>query len=356
MEWVSSKELMGAMGAKLLHSCSAHAQRVCKRAHAEMMRARARRFCVGEECADNVDVPAKFWWAEGHQALEQDWESGDFSTWPSWLNGSQQWRAFGVEWSKEDAEAMGVSFTPDTGDDNDPDVPSVLSGAPDRSPESSSMGLMETVAWVGLRDERAALAARWHSLDRPDLNENWVGAAEFMLRQDIRAKGGDIRSVARTVAERCASGELKAKGRGSDGFEDIPANDWLGATLFVGKEPDAILRSGRQGTGWTHVQFTRVDVLRLWPQESAAAPDKATSDVRTGDPGRPALGVQLYMRELERRASSGTIEAELADEATALLRWYVEAYPERQSPTVKTIKNRIRARHRQLVPEIKTTA
>jgi len=34
-----------------------------------------------------------FWWAKGHEALEQDWASGDFST---WIQSKQQLFAFGV--------------------------------------------------------------------------------------------------------------------------------------------------------------------------------------------------------------------------------------------------------------------
>ena len=111
MEWISSKELMDAMGTRGFGSGSAQAQRVCKRAHAGMMRAKAKRLFLGDEPKDNADVPAGFWFGEGLQALQQDWESGDFSTWPTTLRRPQEWRAFGVEWSKEDAEAIGVSFS-----------------------------------------------------------------------------------------------------------------------------------------------------------------------------------------------------------------------------------------------------
>lgn len=141
---------------------------------------------------------------------------------------------------------------------------SILDGAPKRPVESSFMGLVETVAWVGLRDERAALAARWHSLDRPDFDAGWIEAAEMMLRQDIRRVGGSIRGVVRRIAEQCAAGELRGKGRGSNGVDEIPANDWLGSTFFVGREPDSI-QCGGLGAGWTHVQFLRDDVLALWP-------------------------------------------------------------------------------------------
>ena len=107
MEWVSAKELMRAFGMEFGANCSGAAIAVCKRAHAGLLRARAKRFCTAEECRDHVDVPASFWWAEGREALDQDWLTGDFST---WIEGRYELRAFGVEFSKEDAEAMGASF------------------------------------------------------------------------------------------------------------------------------------------------------------------------------------------------------------------------------------------------------
>lgn len=38
-------------------------------------------------------VPATFWWAKGHEALNQDWLAGDFST---WIDREKQVFAFGV--------------------------------------------------------------------------------------------------------------------------------------------------------------------------------------------------------------------------------------------------------------------
>lgn len=141
------------------------------------------------------------------------------------------------------------------------------------------MGLMETLAWIALRDNRAALAARWHSLDRPDLDACWMGAAWSMLAEDVRAQGGSLRAVEREAIDKCASGAITGKGRGVGGFHDIPANDWLGGKLFQGNLPDTLLSDPVSGGGWSHVQFRRDDVLALWPErqthESAAPKLKA---------------------------------------------------------------------------------
>jgi hypothetical protein len=53
--------------------------------------------------ADNVEVPKAFWWAKGHPALQQNWATGDFST---WIDDTYEWRAFGVEFAKGDVVKM----------------------------------------------------------------------------------------------------------------------------------------------------------------------------------------------------------------------------------------------------------
>lgn len=66
---------------------------LCKRAHQGLVRARARCLKLGDKIGENVLVPEKFWWAEGEEALEQDWKTGDFST---WIDRTFHWQAFDV--------------------------------------------------------------------------------------------------------------------------------------------------------------------------------------------------------------------------------------------------------------------
>ena len=77
---------------------------ICKRAHAGLMRARAEQFHQGQRTFHNHDIPKEFWWAEGHQALEQDWATGDFSTWIE--RGSVQLKAFGVTFARADIQKL----------------------------------------------------------------------------------------------------------------------------------------------------------------------------------------------------------------------------------------------------------
>lgn len=45
---------------------------LCDRAHMGLVRSRAKLFVIGDRRAENADVPTKFWWAGGHEALEQN--------------------------------------------------------------------------------------------------------------------------------------------------------------------------------------------------------------------------------------------------------------------------------------------
>jgi hypothetical protein len=67
--------------------------RICERAHAGLIAAKAERIVwTGKEERDLL-IGKGFWWAEGHEALEQDWQAGDFST---WIDQKHEVKAFGV--------------------------------------------------------------------------------------------------------------------------------------------------------------------------------------------------------------------------------------------------------------------
>jgi hypothetical protein len=70
---------------------------------------RAARFIQDRETRDNIDVPAGFWWAGGHEALEQNWVAGDFST---WIDQRWHWKAYGVRFHRDDILAMIPAVAP----------------------------------------------------------------------------------------------------------------------------------------------------------------------------------------------------------------------------------------------------
>ncbi|MEA1072045.1 hypothetical protein [Sphingomonas sp. LY160] len=82
---------------------SAEILALCVRAHAGLVRTRARLLIVGSVHTENTLIPPAFWWAEGHEALEQNWATGDFST---WIDQSVHWQAFGITFALNDVLEM----------------------------------------------------------------------------------------------------------------------------------------------------------------------------------------------------------------------------------------------------------
>jgi hypothetical protein len=100
-EWLLAKEALAVLAPSL--GVSSAMMGICKRAHAGLIRARAEHFLQRNQEYRNHDIPKEFWWAEGHQALEQDWAVGDFST---WIEQTIQMKAFGVTFSRVDIEKL----------------------------------------------------------------------------------------------------------------------------------------------------------------------------------------------------------------------------------------------------------
>ena len=88
-DWMSAVEAIALLPSR---------RAICRHARARLVKARAKLFIAydGRRFSD-CDIPSDFWWAEGDEALEQDWTTGHFRT-------SAFGRAFGRE------EAFGVRF------------------------------------------------------------------------------------------------------------------------------------------------------------------------------------------------------------------------------------------------------
>jgi hypothetical protein len=82
---------------------------ICQRAYAGLIRARAEQFMVDERSAGPREIPKEFWWAEGHEALEQNWTTGDFET---WIKKTTRLRAFSVSFLRAGIENMIPAATP----------------------------------------------------------------------------------------------------------------------------------------------------------------------------------------------------------------------------------------------------
>ena len=100
-DWVGAAEAVSKLHPTL--STYAAQMRICERAEAGMIRSRASQYHQGDQVFKNHDIPKRFWWAKGHEALEQDWAVGDFST---WIDRRIELRAFGVTFARSDIESL----------------------------------------------------------------------------------------------------------------------------------------------------------------------------------------------------------------------------------------------------------
>ena len=84
-QWIEARDALAVLGDRYV---------ICERLHAGLIESRARLITRDKERAENVFVPQTLWWARGHEALDQNWEAGDFST---WLDDKIELSAFGVQ-------------------------------------------------------------------------------------------------------------------------------------------------------------------------------------------------------------------------------------------------------------------
>jgi hypothetical protein len=78
---------------------------------------------------------------------------------------------------------------------------------------------------------------------------------------------------------------------------------------------------------------------------AAGAMSVAPSISHTGGPGRPTI-MHLILQEFERRSGSGDVLPTLSEECEALRIWAAASHSDAPTPTVGTIKNRIRTAYR----------
>jgi predicted nucleotide-binding protein len=99
-EWISASDALLLVSPRLRHSA---ASTICTRAYAGLIRARAAHITFNDRPTTDTEIPKKFWWAEGHAALDQNWRSGDFGT---WIDRTDHIQAFGVEFLRSDIEKL----------------------------------------------------------------------------------------------------------------------------------------------------------------------------------------------------------------------------------------------------------
>ncbi|NPU10924.1 nucleotide-binding protein [Bradyrhizobium sp. 83002] len=102
IQWISAAAAINLL--KPIYRSSARMAQcaICEHANGELVRARARRYMIGNGARDDFPIPNVFWWADGREAMTQDWQAGSFST---WINDTEH-RAFQVKFAQEDIEKM----------------------------------------------------------------------------------------------------------------------------------------------------------------------------------------------------------------------------------------------------------
>ena len=148
-EWISAASALALLG--MNHNTGTRT--ICKRAHAGLIKARAERFISDGRMSDNVDIPLEFWWAEGGEALNQDWATGDFDT---WIDHGVHLQAFGVTFHRADIERTKPTAITDhpasQGSTHAKADPVKFSDAVTLKPGLSGMSIDLLTAWKWLRE------------------------------------------------------------------------------------------------------------------------------------------------------------------------------------------------------------
>jgi hypothetical protein len=272
---------------------------LCTRAHLGLVKTRATAFTIDGERRDPSAIPSGFWWAKGHEALEQNWPTGDFST---WINKQHECRAFGVAF----------------------DLEGVLSLVP----VESHSGITLSLSVAG--------------------NPAWASA--LRARRRVYEAGVPPTEAATVLLEQCALGFVVARAvrmqRADSGRPphwtaeerewDVPRWFWssVSASAAASKDWERGVFAGRvtspAGDCWialTGVHFWSEALDQLYPEPGrrAAAASAPTTDRQTSPGGRPpasywdelwcAVWAQVYRGELNPKTQ--------ADIERAMLDWAV---------------------------------
>lgn len=100
-DWLTASETLRLVR-EATNSRSSHIA-ICTRAHAGLIRAHADLMIVAGASRTDQLIHQKFWWANGHAALTQNWPTGDFET---WADKRFHLQAFGVKFHRDDIRRM----------------------------------------------------------------------------------------------------------------------------------------------------------------------------------------------------------------------------------------------------------
>lgn len=105
--------------------------------------------------------------------------------------------------------------------------------------------------------------------------------------------------------------------------------------------------------GITYVGFAkRVEFDRATVAQAIQISASSTAPI-SKKAGRPLIGSDKYLPELERLIRAGQLASSVADQSRELQRWYRAMYPDQKAPVPGTIENAIRERFRDAKAAIK---
>lgn len=184
-DWISASDTIRLVRTSTLSSTANVA--IAKRAHAGLIRTRAKLVLINDEMRhQDAELPTRFWWAEGHAALTQNWELGDFET---SIGREIVIQAFGVRFHRDDVRDM---------------VPSAFGDRAPAAPPSKAAGRRMSPLWP---DWVAELAVIVHEEGISD-GEGATGSEDLIARvADGLAKRG-LEGPTRTTVQEAAKAVL----------------------------------------------------------------------------------------------------------------------------------------------------
>jgi len=187
-DWISAAETIKRVREATLSPTSHIA--LAKRAHAGLLRAHCALMIINRsQRHPDCDVPAGFWWAEGHDALTQNWELGDFET---WIKKTVQYQIFGVRFHREGVERI-VSLS------------TVDRRRPEPTTNKESGGRPRSELWP---EWVAELAALIHEEGVPD-GSGAMGSDDLIVRVADRLASRGLNSPARATLQETAKAVLR---------------------------------------------------------------------------------------------------------------------------------------------------
>lgn len=306
--WIPARKAVELVEADVGHEAI---YTICKRAHADLLKSRAKLLIIDEHRTDDAILPNYFWWAEGEEALEQNWDAGDFST---VIEGGFLMRAFGVQF---DFGALREIMSPATA-----------------AQAARSVSVISDPTWV------TAMEARRFIYN--DGGANPVTAGDYLIDQ---CKFGFVPARA-VLMQKSLSG---AAGAWSTEEREWDVPDWFWQNFTVAGQSSQnwergnFRGRGRSPEGNPLMQLTGVHFLRSALEALAPSSGPSTPEPNQNKGGRPrkdfwdemwcAIWGEVYRGDLEPKNQ--------ADIERAMMSWIEGRSETASESTVKPLARRM---------------